>query len=440
MKYTGTQIVILGGGSSGKAAARLALAHGAAVTLVDSGAGEYLHDLAAEMAADGVDTAMGEPAFVSDPSRFALGIVSPGIDPTSALAKHFSNAGVPLISEIEFGFQNSSVPVIAITGTNGKTTTTELISETLNAVGLRSVPCGNYGLAYCDVVRGSEVYDLHTVEVSSFQLELIDSFRPVTSVWMNFAADHLDRHPDLNAYHAAKMRIFENQSSDDWAIVNAAEQPEGLRSQTVSFSSFGVEADFTLQGDIISFKGDPLINFSKTRLRGKHNAENVMAAMAAVHTRGIEFSAMTDSVYSYEPPRHRCELVAMVDGIEFINDSKSTNLHSLESSLRSLRPPLILIAGGKDKGLDYSVMRKTVHESCSHVVAIGEIAESLVNCWESAVSCEIATDMADAVRRARARASSGQIVLLSPGTSSFDMFGGYQERGDAFCQNVNRLL
>ncbi|MCB1098739.1 MAG: UDP-N-acetylmuramoyl-L-alanine--D-glutamate ligase [Verrucomicrobiae bacterium] len=440
MKYAGQQIAVIGAGSSGKAAARLACAHGGSVTLADSGTGDALGGLAAEMAEDGIMVKIAGDAFVEDPTSFAFCVVSPGIDPESKLAQHFSTAGVSLISEIEFGFQNSKVPVVAITGTNGKTTTTELISVIFNAVGLKSVPCGNYGLAYCDVVRGSEVFDVHTVEVSSFQLELIDSFRPVTSVWMNFAPDHLDRHPNVAAYRDAKLRIFENQTAGDCTVINAADVPSGIAAEKVTFSAFGLDADFTLADNKISCKGDELIDFSKTRLRGKHNAENVMAAMAAVHSRGVEFSAMTEAVYSYQPPRHRCELVAVIDDIEFINDSKSTNLHSLESSLRSLRPPLVLIAGGKNKGLDYSGVRKTVHETCSHVVAIGEIAQSLVDCWGSTVSCEIASDMADAVRRAKARASRGQVVLLSPGTSSFDMFGGYQERGDAFCQNVNRLL
>jgi UDP-N-acetylmuramoylalanine--D-glutamate ligase len=440
VKYAGQQIAVIGAGSSGKAAARLARAHGAVVTLADSGTSDSLRNLVTELAAEEIDVRIAEDAFVADPSCCEFCVVSPGIDPASRLAQHFSRAGVRLISEIEFGFQNSSVPVVAITGTNGKTTTTELTSEIFNAVGLKSVPCGNYGVAYCDVIRGSEVYDVHIVEVSSFQLELIESFRPVTSVWMNFAPDHLDRHPTVAAYRDAKLRMFENQNAGDCAVVNAADIPSSISAGKVTFSAFGLDADFTLSGDEISCKGKVLIDFSRTRLRGKHNAENVMAAMAAVHSRGVEFSAMTEAVYSYQPPRHRCELVAVIDDVEFINDSKSTNLHSLESSLRSLRPPLVLIAGGKDKGLDYGSVKKTVHETCSHVVAIGEIAQSLVDCWGSIVSCEIANDMADAVERAKARASQGQVVLLSPGTSSFDMFGGYQERGDAFCQNVNRLL
>lgn len=440
MNHAGTQIAVIGGGSSGIAAARLAALRGGTVTLVDSGESEELRKRLAFLAGEGVEVCLGGQALVQEPERFAFCVVSPGVDPGSVVARHFADAGVKLLSEIEFGFRNSDVPVVAITGTNGKTTTTELTAALFNAAGLRSVPCGNYGLAYCDVIRGGEVHDIHTVEVSSFQMELIDTFRPVTSVWMNFAPDHLDRHPNVDAYRAAKMRIFENQTEHDCAVVNAAGIPEGIRARTVAFSAFGEPADFTLDGDSIQFHGSPIADFSRTRLCGKHNAENVMAAMAAVHSRGVAFSAMIETVYSYRPPRHRCELTAVIDGVEFINDSKSTNLHSLESSLRSLRPPLILIAGGKDKGLDYATVRDTVRDTCSHVVAIGEIARSLVDCWGTVVSCEIATDMADAVVRAKARATRGQIVLLSPGTSSFDMFGGYQERGEAFCQNVNRLL
>ena len=440
MKYEGQQIVVLGGGTSGLAASRLARALGASVVLVDSGESDVLRERTASLVVEGIEVKLGADAFVSDPNRFSFAVVSPGIDPLWDLTRHFSDADVELWSEIEFGYQNTSTPVVAITGTNGKSTTTELAAVILNAAGQKTVPAGNYGLAFCDILLGGEAYDVHMLEVSSFQLELIKNFRPTTSVWMNFAPDHLDRHVKLEAYRAAKLRVFENQTEEDTAVLNAADPVEGIQARTVTFSAFGAEADYTLEGHTICFKGEPVADFTRTNLRGAHNAENLMAAMAVARSRGIEFSEMEEAIRAYRPPRHRCELVAIVGDVEYINDSKSTNLHSLESSLRSLRHPLILIAGGKDKGLDFGGVRESVREACSHVVAIGEIAQHLVDSWGDVVRCEIATDMADAIERAQARASQKQIVLLSPGTSSFDMFSGYQERGESFCNNVKRLL
>ena len=365
--------------------------------------------------------------------------MSPGIDPGWEIVAQLTAAGIPIESEIEFGFRNSDVPVIAVTGTNGKTTTTELTTAVLNAAGKSAAACGNYGVAYCDVVRSEGGYDYHVVEVSSFQLELIDTFRARISVWMNFASDHLDRHPSLEAYRAAKLRIFENQTGEDFAVVNYADVPDGLTAAVTTFSAFDQGSDFYLEDNAIYCRGSIIADFGATNLRGKHNAENVMAAMAAANLCGVDFAMMSEAIASYRPQRHRCELVAEIDGVEYINDSKSTNLHSLESSLRSLRLPLILIAGGKDKGLDYGELRELVRNTCSHVVAIGEIAASLTQSWGDVVPCECASGMAEAVSLARDHASPGHTVLLSPGTSSFDMFGGYQERGDAFCQHVTRL-
>ena len=440
MKYKDTKIAVIGAGSSGLAAARLARALGADVHVVDNGSSAHLQSVSQKLAGERIKTFFGDDAFVTETGSYDLCIVSPGVSAETAIAQHFAGSGVSLIGELEFGFQNTDVPLVAITGTNGKTTTTELTAAFLSSAGLVSVPCGNYGTALCEVINSNQNYEVLTVEVSSFQLELIDTFHPEIAVWMNFAPDHLDRYDSLEAYKQAKLRIFENQTVDDIAIVNALQIPGDLVARTVTFSAFSDLADFVFHNDQILFQSQCVIDFSSSRLRGNHNAENVMAAAAVAHSKGVEFSKMQEVVSDFVPPRHRCEFVLSCEGVEFVNDSKSTNLHSLKSSLVSLRPPLILIAGGKDKGLDFGELNEIVRENCSHVVAIGETAPDLENCWSNEVSVEVAEDMDDAVRRAYARANPTQTILLSPGTSSFDMFGGYQERGDAFCEAVTRLL
>jgi UDP-N-acetylmuramoylalanine--D-glutamate ligase len=259
---------------------------------------------------------------------------------------------------------------------------------------------------------------------------------------MNFAADHLDRHPSMEAYRNAKLRIFENQTGDDFAVVNGREELPELAARTITFSAYEGGGDFVFEGGKILFGGEPVIDYGKTLLRGGHNVENLMAAMGLAHTRGIAFADMVDAASSYRPPRHRCELVAIVGGHEFINDSKATNLHALESSLRSQPDKVVLILGGKDKGLDFAPLAGVVADRCSHVVAIGELRDHLASALGGHVGLSPADSLEEAVRIAFGRASEsrGRTVLFSPGTSSFDMFRGYEERGDVFCESVNRLI
>jgi UDP-N-acetylmuramoylalanine--D-glutamate ligase len=282
---------------------------------------------------------------------------------------------------------------------------------------------------------------VHTLEVSSFQLETIDRFRPRAAVWLNFAPDHLDRHPDVDAYFSAKARIFENQTGEDWAIVKLEDRrPEPLRARVVTFSAFSEEADYRLQGDRIFYHDEPVLDFSKTRLRGRHNAENVMAALGIGRSVGISWEVLAEAVRDYRPPRHRCELVAVVDGREFINDSKATNLHALESCLRALSEPVVLIAGGKNKGLDFSPLSDAIRRMTTHVLAIGQLRDHLAEVWSGVTTVEKCPTLEAAVRRAYEVSRPGQVVLLSPGTSSFDMFTGYDQRGEAFTTAVQRLL
>ncbi len=433
MNYTGKQIAVLGAGASGLAAARLACARGADVTVIDSGI---------SVPPEGFSAIVGQGAL--DVARdFDLVVSSPGIDPAWPIARQFIQRGIRVIGEFEFGASEIEAPFVAVTGTNGKTTTTELIATALNSAHHRTLACANYGEPLSSVALRDEVYDILTAEASSFQLELIETFRPEIAVWLNFAPDHLDRHPNMEAYRAAKLRIFENQTAEDWAIVRAGEAAVDLGSlaaRKLTFSSYDAKADFVLDGTQVRFHGEPVLDMAETRLCGRHNIENAMAALAVGHVRGIPFAAMTGALANYIPSAHRCEIVATIDGVEFINDSKSTNLHALESALRSLDGRVILIAGGKDKGLDYTPLADLVAERTGGVVAIGEIAGQLKSDWANgAAPPAVAASLEDAVGMASRLAGEGDKVLFSPGTSSFDMFSGYAERGERFRAAVQAL-
>lgn len=440
MTLAGQHIAVLGLGASGRGAARLALQRGARVTVLDSGPAQALADSAASLQAEGVGVVLGASGPPAG-ERFDLAVLSPGIDPTWDLPRGFAEAGVPVIGEIEFAWRHQDKPVVAITGTNGKSTTTELVARLLNAGGFRTLPSGNHGRAFSDVVWAGDAVDVHTLEVSSFQLEGIESFRPRVALWMNFAPDHLDRHPSLEAYFAAKARVFENQREGDTAVVKLEDRrPPTPPERTVTFSAHSDGADYGFDGRWITHRGEQVLNFSVTRLRGRHNAENLMAALAAGRALGVAWDVMESAARDYRAPRHRCELVAVVEGREFINDSKATNLHALESCLRALPDPVVLIAGGKDKGLDFTPMRDLVARMATHVLAIGQLRPHLDVAWGGVVPVESCDSLEEAVARALAVSRPGQVVLLSPGTSSFDMFKGYEDRGECFVHAVHRLL
>ncbi|MES2706473.1 MAG: UDP-N-acetylmuramoyl-L-alanine--D-glutamate ligase [Verrucomicrobiota bacterium] len=437
-KYSGQRHAILGMGASGMAAARLARRLGAEVTLLDDGDPDKLAAATATARSEGLTVFTG-PGALTGGGPFDLAVLSPGIDPSWPLARRMTDAGVPCVSEIEFAARQSKLPIIAITGTNGKTTTTGLIAHLLNASGVRTVPCGNYGRALADVVLADEPLDVLTVEVSSFQLELIDTFQPRVAVWMNFAPDHLDRHPSLEAYRAAKLRIFERQSASDAAVINGAETYPPLAARQVAFSAWSPDTDWTFHDGVILHHGQPVTALADTSLRGRHNAENIMAALAAVSAWGVPLETLPPLLASFVPPRHRCEPVGTVRGREFLNDSKATNLHAMESALRGQERPVVLIAGGKEKGLDYAPARPLIAEKTTHVFTIGEIGPALAECWAGAAPCVACASLEEAVSRAFAAAAEGQAVLFAPGTSSFDMFTSYAHRGDVFRQIVQQL-
>lgn len=443
-------VLILGAGSSGVAAARLLLAQrlGIRVILLDTAPDaatrlDVVSCIAAEEAegADGCVEIICGDAAENFAGEAALAVLSPGIDPHAPLVKNVKKQRIPVIGELELAYLYCECPVVAVTGTNGKTTTTGLIASMFTNAGLKCLAGGNLGPPFSSFVSKSAELDVAVVEVSSFQLEGIQTFRPDISVWLNFAPDHLDRYETLGDYFAAKMRIFENQTQDDSAVVNDGSDLQagsGL-AKKITFSAFRAEGDLSLdQAARICYRGEPVLELKETQLRGVHNAENLMAAIAVGIAWGLEMNQILPGLCQYQPLSHRHQVVRDLRGVLYINDSKATNPASVEMALRSCSSPVVLIAGGKNKGFDFTSLKDLVKEQVKHLVLIGEMAETIAATWNEIPGVR-AINMADAVQKAQNLATHGDIVLLSPGTSSFDMFQNYADRGNQFITEVLKL-
>lgn len=431
---SGKHVAIFGAGRSGVAAAALALREGAKVSLWDQGNMEVFKNVPA-------DVDMHANLSIGDVASFTADMIvlSPGIDTYSPLVQAFA-AKAFLMGETEFASRFYKGGIIGITGTNGKTTTTELVGRILNRAGKGGTPCGNYGMPLSEVVLASDVPSAVSLELSSFQLETIHKLHPNVSIWLNFAPDHMDRYPTVEAYKNAKLRIFDNQTADDTAIVRYGEELGKIAPKIITFSTECKEADFYSDGKTIIYQGKVILEIeAKTALRGLHNAENAMAAIAACMAYGIENEIIMDALEGYAPPPHRCELVRTLDGVEYLNDSKATNLHALQCALRSQSRPVVLIAGGKDKGLDYSEVIPYLQKQVLEVITFGEIARPLADLFGTVVPCSTVTTLEQATHQARSVAPRGSTVLLSPGTSSFDQFKGYEHRGNVFRDIVQQL-
>jgi UDP-N-acetylmuramoylalanine--D-glutamate ligase len=439
LRYSNQNVAVLGAGLSGAAAALLLKSEGAKVIVLDSAdEKKLLRSTIDNLRGQGIQVISGSDAD-RDSNKYDLIVTSPGIDPASALGRNFWSRKIDIIGELELGWRSCNTPVIAVTGTNGKTTTTEMLAQMLNQCGQKTIACGNIGKPLSEVAREKIKYDVLTVEVSSFQLETIREFHPSIALWLNFAPDHLDRYRSVAEYRAAKLRLFENQTGDDVAIINANEQLPELRARKITFSAYTNRADFRLSEGAILFENQPVLRMNQTKLRGSHNIENLMATLAAGHARGLSFQQMVPPLSAYEPQPHRCEFVRQVAGVDYINDSKATNLDAVEKALQAQTKPVVLIAGGKDKGFNYQPLRALVKEKVRATILIGEMAKQIARDWDGMMKIDMAASLADAVEGAHATAKSGEVVLFSPGTSSFDMFKSYADRGDQFRALVQAL-
>ena len=425
-------IAVLGAGRSGRAAARLAMKHGGRVCVFDTSPAitGWPEDIPLHAGATQEDG----HAFRAD-----LVVISPGIETDCPFVKSFGREGVETIGEMELASRFYRGKIIAITGPNGKTTTTSLVEKILLRAGKKAVACGNYGVPMAEVLLRDAVPDVLALEVSSFQLETIRDFHPDVAVWLNFAPDHMDRYTAVEDYYKAKLHIFDNQTENDLAVVRFGEHLPALKALVRTFSSESPEADLYYREPLVMEGDSPLLNLAGTSLSQRHNAENVMAAVLACRHLGIPAETAAEVLEEFTPPSHRCEAVRSLDGVLWLNDSKATNLHALEAALKSQNAPVVLIAGGKDKGLDYLPLRPMLKEKVRACVVFGQIADQLYDSFSPAAPTEKAADVADCVEKARLLARPGDTVLFSPGTSSFDMFTGYAQRGQAFRDAVNAL-
>ncbi len=434
MNLTGKKVAVLGCGRSGVAAARLAQANGAAeVCIFDSNPKATCAD-SSLCFVPGAGNAAAQ-AFAAD-----LVVLSPGIEADIPWTLAFTCAGAPIIGEIELGYHYFKGRTIAITGTNGKTTTTALLEHILLQAGRTAKACGNYGYPLCELAMQPEQPEFAVLEVSSFQMETIVDFRPEVAIWLNFAPDHMDRYTKVEDYYNAKLRVFENMSEEQLAIVRVGENLPGLKPKVAEFSSVANSGQLYYKDGSI-MEGDTALTLLRgTTLEQAHNAENAMAATLACRAVGLADAEISAGLRSFCPPGHRCETVADIDGVLWLNDSKSTNLHSTEAAVRSQTRPIILLAGGKDKGLDYTAINPMLEQKARCCIVFGQIADQLESTFAPVCKTLKVETVEQAVAAAATEAQSGDVVLFSPGTSSFDQFTGYVQRGECFRSAVLKTL
>lgn len=439
LSLAGIEALVVGAGRTGAAAASFLLDCGATVRLVDDRAEARLP---AELA--------GRVEFHAGSSApevlagAALVVPSPGVPQDAPLLAAAVAAGIPVCSEIELAARTLAAPLVAITGTNGKSTTTELLGAMLRAAGARPFVGGNLGTPLVEAARSEA--DVVVAEISSFQLEWVDRFHPQVGVWLNLSEDHLDRHGDLDTYARTKARLFAHQAEADVAILNRDdprvwEWAGRIRGRVWSFGRSKLDRPGAcIESDrIVVDNGAVRHEFATAglALRGPHNQDNIAAAALAAEALSVPADRVAEALQGFAGLRHRMEEVAERGGVRFIDDSKGTNLGALQRALEGLPDGrVVLIAGGRGKGGDYSGVLDLLASRAHFAVAYGEAGEDLVHAWQDRVRVEFHRPFAEAVEAARAAARPGDTVLLSPGCASQDQFGDYRERGEAFAAIV----
>ncbi len=452
--WSGTTVTIVGMGKSGQSAADLLLDRGAAVTLMDERFDTDLETLKVRYEQRGARVLLGggsdHLAEYTD-----LVVVSPGIPKDHSFIRLVESRGIPVIGELELGGLFLQTPILAVTGTNGKSTTVRLIGAFLQESGKHVFIGGNIGLPLCEAVpkQGNPLakvpYEYAVVEVSSFQLETINQFKPWISVILNITPDHLDRHHTQEDYQAAKRRIFENQTDRDWTVLNAddpivQEMGRETRANVWEFSlKRRVAQGMYLVEDVLYLCRDgmtkALVHRGDIHLRGDHNLANAMAAMCVGILCGCETEEMIHVLRSGPLFEHTLEFVRAWNGVTFINDSKGTNVDATQKALQSFEQPVVLILGGKDKGGDFSLLMNEIKKKVKGVVVMGEAAHSIQQALQDQVLLQKAKSLTDALKLAVGIAERGDVVLFSPACASFDMFQSYHHRGVEFKRIVGEL-
>jgi len=438
-------VLVVGAARSGIAAAEALARRGAIVTLTDI---RDTVDAADRLRAAGVTLELGghrtETIAAAD-----LIVVSPGVPLDQPIFESAQKRGTEIIGELELAWRWIRGPVIAITGTKGKSTTTTLLGRMLGAAGQTTLVGGNIGVPLSAQVEASTPETVHVVETSSFQLEATSTFRPWIAVWLNFADDHLDRHPTVESYAAAKARIFAHQTQDDWAVVNADDPAVMAHSRVIAarkelFSLSGRISDgFVVDEEWIVRRTatgtERLFRLAAVELTGRHMLHNVLAASAAASLAGCPPQAMAEALQGFRGLEHTMEPAGEVRGVRFVNDSKATNVEAARRSIESFPRGVVAIVGGRFKGGDLTQLREPLAASGTAVIAIGEATPRIHQALDGVVPVIDAASMREAVELGYAAAGAGGVVLLAPACASFDWFRDYAERGNTFKEEVARL-
>jgi UDP-N-acetylmuramoylalanine--D-glutamate ligase len=448
MELAGKRVLVVGLGRSGVASALFLQSRGARVTVSDAKSEDQLREQIPTLLDAGIAVetgAHGERTFRNQD----LIVVSPGVPVDAEPLVQARALGQPVIGEIELASQFLSGPIVAITGSNGKTTTTTLVGEIIAASGFKTLVGGNIGTAAISLAEQATADTLIVLEVSSFQLETIRAFRPKVAVVLNVTPDHLDRHRTFAAYVDAKARIFENQQGDDFAVLNAddptcVELAGRTRAQVFWFSrDRELESGAFVRNDQVVFRrsGSPqtVLAASEIPLKGSHNLENVLAAVCAGTLMGCTPEKIRDAILKFKAVEHRLEYVATIGGVEYYNDSKATNVDATIKALESFPANIHLILGGKDKGSDYTMLNNLLRERVKGAYTIGAAAEKIQSHIKGTTQIVSSGTIEAAVKQASATARPGDIVLLAPACASFDQFQNYEHRGRVFKELVQQL-
>jgi UDP-N-acetylmuramoylalanine--D-glutamate ligase len=448
MELANKKILVVGLARTGIATARFLRRRGAAVRATDLAAEAALGPGVAELRALDIDLALGGHR-AEDFTAVDLIVLSPGVPHTLAPLQAARGRGVPVIGEVELAARFIREPIVAVSGTNGKTTVAELLGRMLAASGRRVFVGGNIGRPLIGYVDGGQTAEVVVAEISSFQLDTIATFRPAVGVLLNITDDHLDRYTDFAAYAHSKMRLFENQTAQDTAVLNGADpvlrtQAAAIRSRRLFYNTAEDSANCAaVSGTALTLRlpgrEAAQLDLAPFRLRGPHNIENACAAALAALAAGASPSGIQQALSTFAPLPHRIESVGVANGVEYVNDSKATNVDAVLRALDCFATPVVLIMGGLDKGGNFRLLEAAVRQRAKALVLVGKASDTIRAILGGIVPTVQAPDMAAAVGTAATLAVSGEVVLLSPGCASFDMYPNYQARGEDFRQAALRL-
>ena len=450
MELKNKRVLVVGAGRSGISAAHFLLRQGARVTVSDSRSATALASEIPALLDAGIMVETGGHGLLTF-RRQDLIVISPGVPVDTPEVRQVRAMGVPVLGEVELASRFLEGQVIAITGSNGKTTTTTLVGEILKRAGVPTLVGGNIGLPVVDLIAASTPATWSVIEVSSFQLETVETFRPRIAAVLNITPDHLDRHGTFEVYAAAKTRITERQDVEDFLVLNAEDKPTQMvaantRAQIFWFSPRRpVKQGAFVYGESVVFlaregaRAEPILPVSEIPLKGSHNVENVLAAVAIARLQGVSAEAIRSAVRDFKAVAHRLELVRTRNGVEFYNDSKATNVDAAMKAIAAFPRGVHLILGGKDKDSDYTAMNALLRDRVAVVYTVGSAAEKIERQLAGVVKMEPAGTLEEAVARAAKAAVPGDVVLLAPACSSFDQFRNYEHRGEAFREVVAGL-